>query len=640
MTSDELQKVASNRTQWYNPGADSVFPRESCLLRDYFFKGQRGREDRMANVKKTAEKAVRYLMEKGIRETARRTALHFGRKRAEKSFVRKMQLSPEELERQRAAVFSRPLRFSVVVPLYNTPEDLLKETIDSVCQQTYDGWELCLADGSDEAHSGVGKYCLERAEAESRILYRKLEKNGGISENTNACLEMATGDYIALFDHDDLLMPNALYEMRSAIEKTNADFLYSDEMIFRSPRRDKPAGIRMKPGFSPDSLRANNYICHLTVFSRELLEKTGGFRKAFDGSQDHDMILRLTDRAERIAHISKVLYLWRSIPGSTASDIRSKTYAIDAGRSAVESFLRERRGISARVESTEVFPTMYRVFYPIGGEPGVRVIVDARRELGSIEEKIKALKASAGWEKCSWTVLEGSGEGPSPRNGTGRPEYESIVLPPQESRRAAWNLAGGRGEEEYLLFVDGIPEAKESGWLKELLSHAQLEHTGAVGPKIHFARGDVRHAGVVIGMGPEGVAGRAYYMADADSAGYFGQMAVVENVAAVTDCLMVSREKWKEAGGFSDKYGDALFDVDFCLRLLEKGYYNVFTPHACLKLGKAKDTSFDVGKEYAGYAKDAAAFRSRNDAWLKAGDPCFNPNLSLKYEDWRIRKQK
>ena len=129
-------------------------------------------------------------------------------------------------------------------------------------------------------------------------------------------------------------------------------------------------------------------------------------------------------------------------------------------------------------------------------------------------------------------------------------------------------------------------------------------------------------------------------MADADSAGYFGQMAVVENVAAVTDCLMVSRKKWKEAGGFSEEYDDALFDIDFCLRLLEMGYYNVFTPHACLKMGKAKDISFDVGKEFAGYAKDVATFRRRNEAWIKAGDPCFNPNLSLRYEDWRIRKQK
>ena len=594
----------------------------------------------MTNVKKTAEKAVRYLREKGIRETARRTALHFGRKRAEKNFVKRMRPSAEELERQRAAKFSQPLRFSVVVPLYNTPENLLKETIDSVYQQTYADWELCLADGSDEAHGEVGKYCLERAAAEPRILYRKLEKNGGISENTNACLDMATGDYIALFDHDDLLMPNALYEMRSAIEKTNADFLYSDEMIFQSPRRDKPVGIRMKPGFSPDSLRANNYICHLTVFSKELLEKTGGFRKAFDGSQDHDMILRLTDRAGGIAHLSKVLYLWRSIPGSTASDISSKTYAIEAGRSAVEHFLREEKGINARVESTKVFPTMYRVFYPIEGTPGVRVIVDARREQEPIEEKIQMLKAEAGWEKCSWTVLEKGDEDDLSKIETEHPEYERILLSPQVSRRKAWNLTGEQGEEEYLLFVDGIPQAKETGWLKEMLSHAQLEHTGAVGPKIHFIRGDVRHAGVVIGMGPEGAAGRAYYMADADSAGYFGQMAVVENVAAVTDCLMVSRKKWKEAGGFSEEYDDALFDIDFCLRLLEMGYYNVFTPHACLKMGKAKDISFDVGKEFAGYAKDVATFRRRNEAWIKAGDPCFNPNLSLRYEDWRIRKQK
>ena len=623
----------------------------------------------MASLQQTAKKTVRYLREMGLWATCKKAGRHFGRKRDERRFAEKMWPTPEERERQRQAAFSLPLRFSVAVPLYNTPGDVLKEMIDSVCDQTFSDWELCLADGSDEKHGEVGEYCRQRAAAEPRIRYRKLERNGGISDNTNACLEMATGDYIALLDHDDLLMPQALYEVREAIDKTGADFLYSDEMIFRSPKKTRIIGIRVKPGFSPDTLLTNNYICHLTVFSRELLARAGGFRSRFDGSQDHDMILRLTNRAKGIAHISKVLYLWRSIPTSVASDIGSKTYAIDAGRNAVKTFLREAKGIDAEVESTEVFPTMYRVRYPIGGTPRVRVILDARREKDDPEEKIRELQRNAGWEDCGWTVITGSdsdqcrmiapdgkrtseerdrrnrkGEYPAERSENkttdfpGQGRLTRMIPLPGENRCALWNRAAEESGEEYLLFTDGIPEAMTEGWLREMLSHAQLDHVGAVGARLHFQRGSVRHAGVVIGMGPAGVAGRPYFMEMQEREGYFGMIAVAEDVAAVTDMVLVSREKFRQAGGFCADYADALFDVDFCLRLLEKGYYNVFTPHARLKMGRAKELSVDVGKEYAAYPQDAAVFRKRNARILKNGDPYFNPNLSPEYEDWRIRR--
>ena len=615
----------------------------------------------MANLQQTAKKTARYLREMGLWATAKKAGRHFGRKRDEHRFAEKMWPTPEERERQRQAVFSRPLRFSIAVPLYNTPGDVLREMIGSVRGQTYQDWELCLADGSDEAHGDVGACCREFAAEDSRIRYRKLEKNGGISENTNACLGMATGDYIALLDHDDLLMPGALYEMRDAIEKTGADFLYSDEMIFRSPKTTKIIGIRVKPGFSPDTLLTNNYICHLTVFSRELLERAGGFRSRFDGSQDHDMILRLTQAAKGIAHVSKVLYLWRSIPTSVASDIASKTYAIDAGRSAVQTFLREHRGIDAQVESTEVFPTMYRVKYPIAGTPRVRVILDARQEKGMAEkkaqgrkeknstaEKVRILQETAGWDACEWTVLTDSAEqDPEPvrepdsegeRKENTRSEAIRIRPEPGESRRAAWTWAAEQTEEEYLLFADGVPEAMGDGWLQEMLSYAQHSHVGAVGARLHFQRGSVRHAGVVIGMGPEGVAGRPYFMEMKEREGYFGMIAVAEDVAAVTDVILVSREKFDRAGGFAAEYEDALFDVDLCLRLMEMGYYNVFTPHARLRMGKAKELSVDVGKEYASYPRDAETFRRRNAKILRNGDPYFNPNLSLQYEDWRIKR--
>ena len=580
----------------------------------------------MGNWTHTAGKAIQILREKGMGEVLWRIRCRFGRKRGERRILAQVRIPERKLEKQRKAVFSPRIRFSIAVPLYNTPAELLREMIDSVCAQSYGDWELCLADGSDEAHGEVGAYCLQRAAAEPRIRYRKLEKNGGISGNSNAALEMAQGEYIALLDHDDMLTPNALYEMRSAIEKTGADFLYSDEMVFRSPDPNRVSVVRLKPGYAPDTLLTNNYICHLTVFSRELMEKAGKFRKEYDGSQDHDLFLRLTNRAKGIAHVSKVLYLWRSVPGSTAEDINSKQYAIDAGRRAVRDFLRAERGTDAEVESTEVFPTMYRVRYPIEGNPRVRVIMDARGETGGTAEKLRALRETAGWDNCAWILMGGEetegAERIEPREG--------------EHRSSLWQRAA-EGDEEYLMWFNGMPEPLDQGWLREMLGHAQQPHVGAVGAKILLREGNIAHAGVILGMGSAGIAGRPYYLAKPATEGYFGQIAVTQNLSAVTDCLLVSRRKMEEAGGFCAEYGDALFEVDLCLRLGEKGYYQVFVPHARMRMRSEKEVYFDVGREYATYGEDAKVFRRRNAAQLRQGDPYYHPMLSLKYEDWRYR---
>ena len=383
----------------------------------------------------TIRKAGTFLRANGLRKTVSRLFLRFGRKKAEKRMLARTRVSEEELRRQREQVFDEPLKFSIAVPLYNTPVDVLREMIQSVQEQSYRDWELCLADGSDEAHDQVGAICREMAAGDDRILYRKLERNDGISGNSNAAAEMGTGNYLALLDHDDLLAPNALYEMRSAIAKTKADFVYSDELTFQSPRRDRVEVVRLKPGFAPDTLLTNNYICHFTVFSRELWNRAGGFRSEYDGSQDHDLFLRLTGKARGIAHVAKVLYLWRSIPGSVAEDIQHKEYAISAGRRAVRDFLREERGIEADVQSTEVFPTMYHVVYPISGKPAVRVILDARKETGEPEKKLRELQQRAGWDECRWTVITGEGV---PAWTEGLKNTETLQTKAGKSRRDVW----------------------------------------------------------------------------------------------------------------------------------------------------------------------------------------------------------
>ena len=574
----------------------------------------------MANPGRTARKFFEYLIRKGPKETARRALLRFGRKRLEKRYVRSLNLPEEEKELQRRTQFSRKVLFSIAVPLYNTPPELLRETIASVKEQTYAGWQLCLADGSDAAHGDVREYCEQAAREDPRILYRKLDKNGGISENTNACLEMATGDYIVLFDHDDLLLPNALYESAKVVCEKGADFVYSDEIVFESPNREKVIGARFKPDFSPETLLSNNYICHLTVFSRKLLEKAGPFRKEYDGSQDHDMVLRLTDVAERIVHIPKVLYLWRAVPTSVASDISSKTYAIEAGRKAVRAFLKERRGTDAAVESTEAYPTLYRVRYPLAGEPSVHAFLWLGSKEKNAAERIRALKEKTSWK--NWTVT-------AVTEAAGR-----------TGRAAALAEAARNAKEDYLLFADGIPEALTEDWIEELLMFAQQKEIGAVGGKLLFTENSVRHAGVILGLGADHLVGRAYYRVDGDSAGYFGQMAVAGNVSAVTaECMLVSRAKYEAAGGFPAEYTDALFDVDFCLTLLGMGWRNVYTPFALLRGGKAGRYYLELGKETPSYTEDAALFCKRRKKELETGDPYYNPNLSLRYEDYRIAKE-
>ena len=298
---------------------------------------------------------------------------------------------------------------SILVPLYNTPEKFLRDMVESVLAQTYSNWQLCLADGSDAEHIElvsriVKEYQDKDAQQnagdaagkrlKNRISYMKLEKNEGISGNTNHCLELAEGEYIGLFDHDDILHPEVLYWYVKAINEEKADYLYCDETTFKGDDINKMITMHFKPDYAIDNLRANNYICHFSVFKRTLLDGTELFRTKFDGSQDHDMILRLTDRAQHIVHIPKLLYYWRSHAGSVASDINAKPYAIEAAKGAVADHLRRHGYDHFKITSTRAFETIFKISYEVVGTPKISIVIpncehaeDLKRCIDSIYEK-------------------------------------------------------------------------------------------------------------------------------------------------------------------------------------------------------------------------------------------------------------
>ena len=581
-------------------------------------------------------KALLILAEEGPRELMYQIGNRLSEAGASRMYLRSLKLTGEEKRWQREEIFPERHTISILVPLYNTPEDFLKEMIRSVQDQTYGGWELCLADGSDGEHGYVGDICRKLSEGDSRIHYRKLEKNEGISENTNACLEMATGDYIALFDHDDILRENALYEVMKAVCGQGADFIYSDELVFASPDRKKIIGYHFKPDFSEDDLLSNNYICHLTVFRASLLEKTGRFRKEYDGSQDHDLVLRLTDEAEKIVHIPKILYEWRSHQASVAGDISSKTYAVDAGLRAVRDHLAA-KGIAAVVANSPVYPTMYRITWPLDGTPKISIIADDRGDPEGTAKWLEDVIGMTGWPAVEAVMATGNRDAKAGSAG----QADIIPVFTEKTGRAArLNAAAEKAGGDALLFLENGLRPEDNGWAEELLRQAMRPEIGAVGGKVLSRQGYVRHAGIILGMGRQKTAGRGHYRTKGDSAGYFGQLAMAEEMSAVSaETMMVRKELFEEAGGFSEDIGGVLFDADLCLKLREKGYRIIYTPYAVTRADSDDRIYMELGRNMPGYEEACARFRGKWKKVLEAGDPMYNPNLSTRTGNYHVKRR-
>lgn len=544
----------------------------------------------------------------------------------------------EELEAQRKKKWSYAPKISIAVPAYKTPELFLRQLIQSLQDQTYDNWELCIANASPQDASM--EYVLKSCSAmDSRIVWKKLKENRGISENTNEAFAMATGDYVGLLDHDDLLAPNALYEIASALEKEpETEALYTDEDKVRGEQLEhfQP---HLKPDFNEDLLRSNNYICHFFVVKRTLLQKVGGMRKEFDGAQDYDFIFRCTEAAGKICHIPEILYHWRTHEASTADNPQSKLYAFEAGKRAIEENLK-RRGLQGEVSHTKDYG-FYRVKYAVQGEPLVSIIIPNKDAKTDLEKCIRSVKEKSSYKNYEILIVENNSETEEIfayyKELSKDPAIRLLKWKKEFNYSAINNFAAKKARGEYLLFLNNDTEVITEDWIQELLGICQRPGTGAVGARLYYGDHTIQHAGTVIGIG--GIAGHMFVNLPGERTGYMHKAALIQDLSAVTAaCMLVKREAFEEVGGFEEQLSVAFNDVDLCLRLREKGCLVVYNPYAELYHYESKSRGAEDSKEKVRRFQSEIEFmRCRWEKLLKAGDPYYNKNLSLTKWNYSLR---
>lgn len=548
-------------------------------------------------------------------------------------FLESIRLTDEERKKEEETVFTKNVKISVIVPLYNTPERYLRDMIESVIAQTYGNWELCMGDGSDEKHPEVGAIAAEYAAKDPRIVYRKLEKNEGISGNTNACLAFATGDYVALFDHDDMLHPSALYRCALEIEEKDAEFIYTDEMTFEKDSVKKIATLHFKPAYSPQNLLGVNYITHLSVFRKNLLETNGLYDDAYDGSQDHDMILRLTTAAKHVSHVPEILYFWRVHPESVSADISAKPYAIDAGKRAVrDSELRQ--GRKAEVHSSAVCATHYRLEYELPSEPEIAVVITYDNNPERLARLLSSIDKRSQYRNFRIVIADHNGAGKKKDDFTELLKQNGIRVYERnegELPGAFLNRIVREEETEYFCFLDAASEIMDERWLSRLLSYAMQPGIGAAASRLTDSYGMVEEAGYIIGLGEDGIALPIEHKNNFSAAGYMGRMYYAHNVSAASLFgMMVKKETFLSVGGLNEElHLPHYLGIDLSLRLREKDLLLVLHPYVInMQYEPPLKGLYPEGESETLLAEDRERMKKRWDAILTAGDPYYNKHLN------------
>ena len=583
------------------------------------------------------KKGVRYLKHYGVKGFYARLLERFEEREVEyQEWYEKNKPSEEELARQRKKKWKNPVVISVLVPAYRTPEVFLKQMMESVLLQTYPYLELCIADGSGTDDS-VEKVVKEYQKKDPRVRYRRLEKNEGIAGNTNAAIEMASGDYLALFDHDDLLSPNALFEVASAIEKEKADVIYTDEDKVTSDLKEhfQP---HFKPDFNPDLLCANNYICHLFVVKRSLALKLGGQDPAYDGAQDYDFIFRCTENAEKIVHVAKILYHWRVHQASTADNPSSKLYAFDAGKRAIEAHL-ARIGAKAEVSHTKDLG-FYRVKYQVQGNPMVSIVIPNKDEKETLKKCLESIWKKTSYPNYEIILVENNSTTQEIRDYykelDGKERVRVVYWDKEFNYSAVNNFGISYAKGEYILCLNNDITVISPDWLEELLANCQRPEVGIVGARLYYPDNTIQHAGIVLGMG--GCAGSLFVGLARSRGGYLHKAALQQDLSAVTAaCFMVKKEVFEKVGGFEEKLAVAFNDVDFCLKVRHAGYLVVYDPYAELYHHESKTRGYENTEAKKRRFQEEIEYMRCH--WMPdiLRDPYYNENLSLKASDYSLR---
>ncbi len=537
------------------------------------------------------------------------------------------------LEAQRAEDVTGWPKISILVPVYNPNLKFFDDMLASVLAQTYPNWELVLMDGSDEkgpSREIVSKYTDER------IIYETME-NGGISENTNAAAKQASGHYFAFLDQDDILSPNAMYEMAKAVFRTGATFLYSDEALFKKDYM-KPTVGHFKPDYSPQYLLCCNYIGHLVVVKRDAFNQARGLDSECDGAQDHDLNLRILDEVGSAVHIKKVLYYWRQHEDSTSTGTEAKPYVADAAKRAIRAHL-NRENLRGDVIDG-LYPSTYKVNYAIKGLPTVSIIIPNNEHIQDLHRCITSIYAKTPYRNFEIIVVENGSKTVETFNyytklADENPNCTVVVYDEEKDFNFSKICNFGRqaAKGEYLLFLNNDTEVIGTDWLTEMLQLCQLEDVGAVGAMLYYPDDTIQHAGVITGLG--GYAGHSHKYKHRGASGYMFRLVCVEEVSAVTGaCMMVKARLFDKMGGFDPGFPVAFNDVDFCLRMHQRGQSAVFTPYAELYHHESQSRGLDEdGPGAERFAGEQERLLDRYGENL-LNDPYYNPYLTYDREDY------
>jgi len=552
-------------------------------------------------------------------------------------------LRKKDRKLQTRTVFDKKYKISIIVSLFNAPEHYLNDMIESVTEQTYGNWELCLVDGScnDAASSkdaGAGQICEAYAQKDNRIKYIKVN-NMGISGRLNEAIKMSSGDFIGHMHQSDVLHPSCLFEVMKVICEKNADFIYTDEAYFSE--NYYIIERHHKPNYAIDTLCSHNYISHFSIFDRSLADAMGAFRSEFDGSQDYDLILRYTDIASKIYHIPSLLYFQRSDKKPTKSDVKKRIENITIAEKVLSEYLKK-HDKDAKVEGIIELPGYYRVRYELKETPLVSIIIPNKDNAGLLRKCLSSILQKSTYKNYEIIIVENNSKDDSTFAFYEEiKRFENIHVVYWEKKEFNFSEISNFGVQnssgKHIVFLNNDITIISPNWIEEMLMYSQRCDVGAVGAKLYYINGSIQHAGVILGLGD--VAGHVYHGAPHDTVGYMGRLKITQNVSATTAaCMMIKRKVFEDIGCFDVEFPNSFNDVDLCLRIRNAGLLIIWTPYAEAYHLESRSRGYNTNtKRKLQLANDTALIKSRWKKEITAGDPYYNHNLSYEKTDYSFK---